>query len=79
MSRLISRNPFARHELHSEVEHVNPSVTCSWCGRRGRWLKSGLTSLKAYFLESDSGRTSYLTGKFCSLDCCRAYHNLDEV
>jgi len=65
----INRDPFARTELHRIQVHPN-GATCSWCGglnRRGK--------LYQYRTESDDGRTSAHTGKFCCKDCHDSYHN----
>ena len=72
---IISRDPFARQELHREV--VNPEVTqfspcaptCSWCGQT---RKNG--SLFAYSTETDGGRTFTHRGLFCSKSCHDIYH-----
>jgi len=84
MSRMISRNPFARHELHSRTVHFLPPAVCDWCGTPGRQLKSGLVSLKVYSVEPDDGcfrpgHNHDLRGSFCSLSCCKSYHNFEEV
>ncbi len=67
MSRLISRDPFAREELHKEVidDYGN---TCSWCGIR---RKDG--KLFVYYTERDSGVRRTHNGSFCSKSCHDAY------
>jgi hypothetical protein len=62
MSRLISRDPFSRTELFSEV--VNKQE-CDWCGRKGKYK---------YYIESDSGRRSDIRGVFCSISCMRSFN-----
>jgi hypothetical protein len=84
MPRLVSRNPFARHELTSRTEHYRPSATCDWCGSPGRSLKSGLVSLKVYSIEPDDscfrpGHNHDLRGRFCSLSCCKSFHDFEDV
>ena len=74
MSRQISRDPFARTELHSET------VDYLGAGRTGCWYCDGLNGygkLFQYRQESDGGRVSHIQGKFCSITCMRAYHNVD--
>jgi hypothetical protein len=72
MSALISRDPFARQELHREV--MATSRSCDNCGgfrwRGGRKLQS----LFAYFTESDGGRRFEHRGLFCSKPCHDSYH-----
>lgn len=70
MSALISRDPFAREELHRET--VQTEETCDWCGCR---RSSG--RLFAYCVESDSGRRWQTRGLFCSVSCYRAYHEIE--
>lgn len=84
MPRLISRNPFARHELVSRTEHCLPSTTCDNCGSPGRRLKSRFVSLKVYSIIPDDscfrpGSNHDLRGRFCSLSCCKSYHGFEEV
>lgn len=84
MSRLISRNPFARHELTSRTEHYRPSSACDWCGSPGRSLKSGLVSLNVYSIDQDRinfhvAQVNDLPGKFCSLSCCKSFNGFEEV
>ena len=72
MSRLISRDPFARQEIHREV--VASSQSCRNCGgfrwRGGRKLQA----MFEYRTETDSGRNFVHTGLFCSKSCHDAYH-----
>ena len=79
MSRLISRDPFAREELHRETIRM---AGCAQCGnsrelRNGgpRALITGRKFLYRYFVESDSGRRAYISGAFCSIGCMRAYRS----
>ena len=68
---IISRDPFAREELHRETVYTNES--CSWCGQRRKSLK-----LFQYRVETDGGRVSIVKGLFCSIGCKRAYHGEKE-
>jgi hypothetical protein len=69
MTRLISRDPFARSELHRETIDAMGS-TCSWCGQ----VRVG-DKLYVYWTESDSrgGRRTH-NGQFCSIGCHNSYH-----
>lgn len=75
MSRLISRDPFARTELHRENYALlpNEACTCSWCGQR----RATNPPLFKYSIVGDgtSRRINYLKGAFCSVSCMRAYHD----
>lgn len=65
MSRLISRDPFARTELHRET--IKEPRVCSWCGWKGKMFK--------YRTESDSGWASEHPGQFCGKGCHDAYYS----
>ncbi len=65
----ISRNPFAREELHREAVPAN-GHTCSWCGTE---RKSG--RLFQYSIQADSGRSGKLNKLFCGVSCMRSYHS----
>jgi len=73
----ISRDPFARTEIHRRREYdsrgVHTPADCSWCGRV-KETRSGHKYLFRYSIESDGGRKSDITGRFCSVSCMRAYH-----
>ena len=72
MSRLISRDPFARTELHSEVavSRHNKTKGCAWCASHGRHYR--------YWTETDGGRRVGHDGTFCSVSCFRSYNDLPE-
>lgn len=73
MSRLISRDPFARQELHRESVPV-PAISCAWCGQfRGSVASSH--KLFRYYTESDGGRRFDHKGLFCSKSCHDSYHS----
>jgi hypothetical protein len=67
MAALISRDPFAREELHRES--VSTTCTCDVCGSTRKGGK-----LFRYFVEEDQGRTNPIKGLFCSVGCMRIYH-----
>lgn len=62
---LISRDPFARTELHKKKVTTNGS--CDWCGSE--------TSLYRFQTESDGGKVNCHTGRFCCKSCHDAYHS----
>lgn len=75
----ISRNPFAREELHREIVRPSPAslrpFECAWCGQTRR---NG--TLFQYGIERDGVSPSYTarrnsTGLFCSLSCHNSYHS----
>ena len=77
----ISRDPFAREELHRRL--VPTRCGCAECGRvrrRGRAMppEGGVNPatdrLFKYDIQTDGGRTHPIRGLFCSADCMRAYH-----
>lgn len=72
MSRLISRDPFARQELHRETIDAM-GVTCSWCGQPRKDNK-----LYVYWTEHDSVQSNRRThnGQFCSIQCHNDYHDV---
>ncbi len=75
MARLVSRDPFARTELHSTREYDLPSNRgCTWCGRMLHTPK-GRPYLYRYETESDDGRSYGKGGPFCSVSCARTYES----
>ena len=60
----ISRDPFAREELHKESLGQGE---CDWCGLKKRVWK--------YSVETDSGQISEINGQFCSKICMMSYHD----
>jgi hypothetical protein len=79
----ISRDPFAREELHREtVDVTRTGESCSWCGQRRcpgarRRTLAAQTGLR-YFLyryrvETDGGRTVPDQRLFCSKGCRESY------
>ncbi len=69
----ISRDPFARTELHRHVERDQSAITrgCCWCGNLNR-----AGNLYRYETESDGGRNYGRGNPFCSISCMRAYCEL---
>ena len=67
----VSRDPFAREELHREEIKPAPGRTCVECGNTNR-----RGNLYEYRTERDSygSRPSTHRGLFCSRACHRAYH-----
>lgn len=79
MSRLISRDPFARTELHRTTVTVE-WATCKNCGSvnkptgsRGQYIGR---KLFRYHTEHDGGRRDDHPGLFCSVGCFRCYNGL---
>jgi len=72
--RAISRDPFARTELHRVRDYDVSHHGCKWCGQikttpKGRWF------LYRYETQHDAGRHDYIDGRYCSVDCMRAYYS----
>jgi hypothetical protein len=69
MSRLISRDPFARSELHRDTIDAQ-GQTCSWCGQTAKGNK-----LFVYRTERDgiANQTRTHNGQFCSKSCHDVY------
>ena len=70
MSRLISRDPFARQELHRVVVPVI-SRGCDWCG--GVSKAKGAFRLFRYDVQTDGGRTYEGSKLFCCKSCHDSY------
>lgn len=66
----VSRDPFARVELHRETVSTTAAVTgCAWCGFARKGGK-----LYRYRVESDGGRVSEDSHLFCSKSCRTDYY-----
>ena len=80
MSRLISRDPFAREELHrrtvdvADIMGMGFTHSCDYCGNV-KQTPTGRTYLFSYFTETDGGRTCTDSHLFCSKGCRDAYHS----
>lgn len=72
MSRLISRDPFARQELHRIRVYGVPG--CSWCGQVKQTKDFMRSYLFRYDTHTDGGRIIEGDGLFCCVDCWRTYH-----
>lgn len=73
MPRLISRDPFARTELHRKIHHVFGSREgCDWCGQQR--LDKAQPYLYKYVVEHDGGRREDVPGLFCSISCMRSHN-----
>jgi len=72
MSRLVSRDPFAREELHVERVH-DPATTCTWCGGIRMTTNNGINWLYRFWVETDGGRKYVDKQLFCSRDCRNCY------
>ena len=74
MSRLVSRDPFARTELHREKVPGECAECGQWAGRlRDEAGARGGGYVYRYWVESDGGRRAEVPGLFCGEDCRRAY------
>jgi hypothetical protein len=71
---LISRDPFARCELHRRAFTDHHGAQCQWCGSLGRPLKHGGHRLYWFETHHDAGRMSRHGGVFCSKSCHDSYH-----
>lgn len=67
---MISRNVFARHELHRESVVASVRTSCDWCGARPHRLFQ-------YRRETDGGTTYKDQHLFCCVGCFRSYHDID--
>jgi hypothetical protein len=70
---LISRDPFARTELHRELVPA-PGQSCAWCGSF-RHNVASTHKLFRYSTETDGGRKHVHRGLFCSKSCHDDYHH----
>lgn len=80
----VSRDPFAREELHRQRVYCNslpPTATstgygtvktCDWCGQVPH-TPTGRNYLFAYWIETDGGTKKDIKGMFCSVDCMRTH------
>lgn len=63
----VSRDPFAREELHRRFE---PGASCAWCG--GKCGKGN--GAYRYRVETDGGRSFEDRKTFCSKDCRESFN-----
>lgn len=72
---LISRDPFAREELHREtvrpkmLEAYYGTYGCAWCGGT-----NAAGTLYRYRVETDGGREHVDDRTFCSVACRRTFY-----
>lgn len=67
---VISHDGFARHEVVRQK--CTTDAGCSWCGNnyQGHLFQYG------HVRDDDPRqRAGYLRGLFCSIECCRSYHD----
>lgn len=69
----VSRDPFARQEIHKTREHGG---ACTWCCVRDQPASGAYVEghVYRYRVESDGGRKTEDRHTFCSLSCRRAYY-----
>lgn len=70
----LHHDPYARAALIRRIDPDTGKRGCDWCGQLGREHRDGSRSLFEYGTESDNGRRSWWLGKFCSVECFRAWH-----
>lgn len=68
----VSRDPFAREELHRQRVYPLREETCAWCGQV-KTAAHGKPFLFSYWIETDGGRHMPIRGLFCSVECMRTY------
>ena len=76
----VSRDPFARTELHSEYVPKSALIwhdqigSCKECGNRSK--RGGLYRFHIEHDDYIAGRrNSVIKGLFCSVSCMRTYHS----
>lgn len=76
MSRLVTRDPFAREELHAKRVH-DPETECAYCGQQ-RLTPKGKHYLYAFWVERDglSNTISEDSQLFCSRSCRSNYYDI---
>lgn len=68
---LISRDPFARTELHRKSVSAMPGrMLCDWCGNR-----NARGNLFRYSVQHDAGAEHMIPGYFCSVGCMRSFNS----
>ena len=67
----VSRDPYAREELHRQRE---AGAECAWCDAVDRDSPNGRRAkVYRYRVETEGGRTFEDRKTFCSLSCRKAY------
>lgn len=68
MSRIISRDPFARTTLvRVQFNFERLASLCAQCGQSSH-------PIYGYRIHHDGGREEIIKGLFCSVGCMRSYH-----
>ena len=70
---MVSRDAFARTELHRETVKCWSGETCRWCGGF-KPSKTGGRYLYRFRSESDGGRVMPVAGLYCSSACFKTYN-----
>lgn len=73
---LVSRDPFARVELHKKQITVSRADdTCRWCGNQKviYQRRKPRSVLFEFWRESDCGRIYPASGRYCCVSCFRSY------
>jgi len=72
---LISRDPFAREEIHrtSVRDWYGRKTECDFCGGASV-SHSGRRRVFRYHIETDGGTKRFIPGVFCSIGCMRVHH-----
>lgn len=69
---LVSRDPFAREEIHRTGIRPTGDESCRFCGV-SVW-QTPRKRLWRYWIETDGGTKHEISGQFCSIGCMRSYH-----
>lgn len=70
---MISRDPFARTELHRRTI-LRKTPGCDNCGQKRMRNGREIDGLFIYITEHGSGRKQEHKGAFCSLSCHNTFH-----
>lgn len=70
----VSRDPFARTELHRTRVNIHDDRGCRECGQTNM-DKRGVFYLFNYRTESDGGSVSAHPAYFCSTTCFKNYYS----
>lgn len=63
----IYHDPFARYTLYRQTIKKGFRPQCTFCTQNARF--------KYYIQNDDSSQLNPIIGKFCSIQCMRAYNN----
>jgi len=70
----ISRDPFARQELHRGNEFSETDV-CANCGMQRQAKGTNRAYLYRFRIETDTGHVYHDGSKFCSKSCRDSYYS----